>query len=79
MSAREEEQRLELERACSEALRDLEARRAEVEERVDQLLEFESQLRTYLTSYFSGQLEMLHRSPVVTLMATADAEEAQAG
>jgi vacuolar-type H+-ATPase subunit H len=64
ISAREEEQRL-----------GLEASRAEVEERVGQLLEFEGQLRTYLISYFNEQKEMLHRSPVVTLMATAEDTE----
>ena len=78
MRAREEEQRAALERARAEADRDLDARRAEVEERVDQLLQFERELRTYLTSYFNEQKEMLHRSPVVTLMATADAAESRA-
>jgi hypothetical protein len=78
MSAREEEQRAGLQRARAEAHRELEARRAEVEERVGQLLEFEGQLRTYLISYFNEQQEMLHRSPVVTLMATADAAKPRA-
>jgi hypothetical protein len=88
ISAREEELRAGLERARAEAERELEARRAgaerelearraEVEERVEQLLQFEGELRTYLISYFDAQQEMLHRSPVVTLMATADAAKTQ--
>jgi hypothetical protein len=88
ITAREEELRAGLERARAEADRELdarraeadrelEARRAEVEERVEQLLQFEGELRTYLISYFDAQQEMLHRSPVVTLMATADAAKTQ--
>jgi hypothetical protein len=74
--ARAEAER-ELEARRAEAERELEARRAEVEERVEQLLQFEGELRTYLISYFDAQQEMLHRSPVVTLMATADAAKTQ--
>ena len=77
MNAREEEQRVELECARSKALGELQARCAEVEDTMAQLLEFEGQVRTYLSSYFSGNLETLDRSPVVTLMTTAAAEGAQ--
>jgi cell division septum initiation protein DivIVA len=77
MSAREEDQRVELDKARSETLCELEERRAGLIEEVNQLVEFESQLRNHLVSYFKGQLETLHRPNVAVAVAT-DAESRQA-
>jgi cell division septum initiation protein DivIVA len=77
MSACEEEQRVELDRARSEALRELEERRAELVEGVNQLVEFESELRNHLVSYLSGQLETLH-GPNVAIALSTDAESRRA-
>jgi cell division septum initiation protein DivIVA len=55
--ARAEEQRVELDLARGEILRELEERRAELEAKVDRLVEFESRYRSHLVSYIDGQLE----------------------
>jgi vacuolar-type H+-ATPase subunit H len=79
MNAREHDQRVQLEVTRIHALQELDARRAEVEERMSQLLDFEGELRTHLTSFFNQNLEMLDRSPVLRLMAAAAAEDEQVG
>jgi cell division septum initiation protein DivIVA len=77
MSVRAEEQRVELDRARSETLRGLEERRVELDATVNQLAEFESRYRNHLTSYFTGQLETLHRPTIAETLASVDAEHPQ--
>jgi vacuolar-type H+-ATPase subunit H len=78
MSVQAEEQRGELDRARREARHELEERRAELDATVNQLVEFESQFRKDLISYFNGQLETLHRPTVAEALAIGDAEQAHA-
>lgn len=59
-----EEQRVELDRARGQALRDLEERRAELQAKVNRLVEFEGQYRSQLISDLSCQLETL-RGPTI--------------
>ena len=78
LDAMVEEQRVELDRTRKEALRELEGRRAELNNQVDQLTDFENRIRTHLVSYFSEQLETLAEPTVTETLVIATSEHPQA-
>ncbi len=78
LDAMVEEQRIELDRTRKEALRELEGRRSELNNQVDQLTEFENRIRTHLVSYFSEQLETLAEPTVAEKLVIETTEHPQA-
>ena len=78
LDAMVEEQRVELDRTRKEALRELEGRRTELNNQVDQLTEFEDRIRTHLVSYFSEQLETLAEPLVADKLVVHSTEHPQA-
>ena len=78
LDAMVEEQRIELDRTRKEALRELEGRRTELNNQVDQLTEFEDRIRTHLVSYFSEQLETLAEPAVADKLVVHSTEHPQA-
>jgi DivIVA domain-containing protein len=78
LDAMVEEQRIELDRTRSEALRELEGRRAELDSQMSQMVEFENRIRTHLVSYFSEQLETLSEPTVGETLVAVHAERPQA-
>jgi cell division septum initiation protein DivIVA len=78
LDAMVEEQRVELDRTRKEALRELEGRRTELNNQVDQLTDFEDRIRTHLVSYFSEQLETLAEPIIAETLVIATTEHPQA-
>ena len=77
MSARAEAQRVELDRARHETLRQLEERWVELDAKVNQLVEFESQCRSQLISYLNDQVQTLHGPTIAETLTMAEAEDSQ--
>lgn len=70
-----EEQRVSLGRLRAEALRELEVRRAELDEQVTELVDFESEVRAHLVTYFNQQLETLAQPTLVEQPLDRDATD----
>jgi cell division septum initiation protein DivIVA len=73
MSARAETQRVELDRLRFETMRELEERRVELDARVSQLVEFESQYRSRLITCLNDQLRVLHGPTIAETLGNAEA------